>query len=260
MYSARVVNDHAYFHATEPLRIHRQLFATESILPGVGGVLTCRKPDFDVTGRVAWLFISIKNRSFNRAYVNGFIELCEKVGIQGRVCAVDRPYKFNAMAALGLDQLGPQEAAGIDNLSADFQRMVAKAIRGTASSRVQLVQWSDLEHRTPQIYFDELAQAFYDGGAVRDMLYAHVSSVKPVRDDAQFERYAKFFLCEVPVLMHAYYADGATMDIYPGPQPAFLWQIELGEFEAELPNLTALARSGRPMLFLDTHNRRGARQ
>ena len=260
MYSARVVNDSSYDHAEKPLRISNQLYATESILPGMGGVLSTREPDFDVTNRIAWIFISIKNRSFNRAYINGFIDLCEKVGIEGRICAVDAPYEYNAMAELGVETLAPSDAAKIHNLSGDFQRMVAKAIRGKRSERVQLVQWATLEEDTPQAYRDELAHAFYGHTAVRDALFEHVSSVKPVTDDIQFERFAKFFLCEVPVLLHAYYAYGATMDIYPGPQPSFFWQIELGEFANELPKLTALTQSGRPMLFLDTHNRRVAKR
>jgi hypothetical protein len=55
--------------------------------------------------------------------------------------------------------------------------------------------------------------------------------------------------------MHAYYGSGATLDIYPGPQPRFFWQIEMGEFEDELPALTAMTRRARPMLYLDTHDR-----
>lgn len=258
MYSARIVNDHAYFSLRKPDNISDQLYASESILPGLGGVLTAREPDFDVAGRVAWVFISIKNRSFNRAYINQFIDLCDKIGIEGRVCAVDRPYLFNAMAELEVDSLPEPEAAKIDTLSSNFQRMVEKALRGKKSERVKLVQWAELERETPQVYRDELAKAFYGGTRVRQLFYDHVSSVKPISSERQFERFAEFFLCEVPVLLHAYYAYGPTMDIYPGPQPAFFWQIELGEFAQELPELTALTQRGRPMLFLDTHNRRRA--
>jgi len=258
MYSARLINDTAYFSPQSPTSVSDQLHATESIFPGLGGVLTAREPDFDITGRVAWVFISIKNRSFSKVYIRQFIELCEATGIEGRICAVDRPYLFNAMAELGVDSLPDSETAKIMGLSGDFQRMVTKAIRARKSERVKLVQWDDLENATPQIYRDELAQAFHSGGRVRDLFFDHVSSVKPISDERQFERFADFFLCEVPVLLHAYYGAGATMDIYPGPQPAFLWQIELGEFAQELPELTALTGRGRPMLFLDTHNRRSA--
>lgn len=259
MYSARIVNHNVYFSDEKPQTISDRLHARESIFPGFGGVLTAREPDFDVRGRIAWVFISIKNRSFNRDYINRFIHLCETVGIEGRICAVDTPYLYNAMAELGVDMLPEAEAAKIERLSADSQRMAEKAINGKLSKRVKLVQWRDLEAETPQVYRDELTHAFQSGTAVRDMFFEHVSSVKPITDEQQFERFAAFFLCEVPVLMHAYYGRGATMDIYPGPQPAFFWQIELGEFADELPELTALTRHDRPMLFLDTHNRRGDR-
>jgi len=257
MYSARIVNDHAYYSLDKPNPSIDKLHATESIFPGLGGVLTAREADFDIAGRIAWVFISIKNRSFNRAYINQFIDMCEKVGIDGRVCAVDTPYLYNVMAEHGLDHLPEAEAAKIETLSTNFQRMVEKALRGKQSSRVTLVQWPELEAETPQIYKDELASAFHGGSRVRDLFYDHVSSVKPIEDERQFERFAEFFLCEVPVLMHAYYSFGPTMDIYTGPQPAFFWQIEMGEFAEELPELTALTRRCRPMMFLDTHNRRG---
>lgn len=260
MYSARCVNENAYLSLKKPLLISDRLYAQESTVPGVGGVLTAREPDFDIAGRVAWIYISIKNRSFNRPYINQFIDMCETLEIEGRICAVDNPYYFNAMAELGLDSLCEKEAAKIETLSSDFQRMVGKAIRGKLSKRVQLVQWNDLEEQTPQIYKDELAEAFHSGSRVRDLLFDHISTVKPISDDRQFERFANFFLCEVPVLVHGYYANGPTLDIYPGPQAALFWQIELGDFAKELPNLTALTRQGRPSLYLDTHNRRKAIQ
>ena len=56
-----------------------------------------------------------------------------------------------------------------------------------------------------------------------------------------------------------YYGNGPTLDIDPGPQSKFFWQIERGVFAKELPLLTALAQSGRTMLYLDTHDRNGSK-
>ena len=100
-----------------------------------------------------------------------------------------------------------------------------------------------------------MVQAFKGGSRVRDHLRDHVMSVKPIETERDFKRFAEFFLCEVPVLLNTYYCDGATLDIYPGQQPNFFWQIEMGMFEDELPEMTAMTRRGRSMLYLDTHDR-----
>ena len=71
MYSARMVNllsDAAVVAETpeQSRSVNALLPARECVLPGVGGVLTNRAGDFDLQGRDAWIFISIKNRGFNR--------------------------------------------------------------------------------------------------------------------------------------------------------------------------------------------------
>lgn len=258
MYSCRQVNSLAMAQAGQNVIEH--VPACECVLPGIGGVMTNRSGDFGLQGRDAWVFISIKNRGFNRPYIDRFIDLCDEFGLNGHVCPVDDPYRYNAMAELGRDDLPEEEAAKIERLSTDISRMVQKAINGKRTVQVDIVKWRDLERSTPKEYRAELTAAFHGRTRIRDILYTHVSSIKPVGTERDFERFAEFFLCEVPVLMYAYYSNGPTLDIYPGPQPAFFWQIELGRFERELPKLTALTREGRSMLYLDTHDRSGLRK
>ncbi len=263
MYSSRIVNSSFYKVAGKEtgsrFHIDTVLPARECTLPGVGGVLSNRLSDFDLSGREAWMFISIKNRAFDRAYVNRFIEMCEVLGIQGHVCPVDGPYHYNRMAELGRDDLPGEEALKIERLTSDISRMVQKALNGSRTTRVDLVRWCDLEAETPPLYRSELTAAFNAGTAIRDAIFEQVGSVKELKDERTFERFAEFFLCEVPVLMYAYYSKGPTIDVYPGPQPKLLWTIELGLVENELPRLTALTRRGRAMLYLDTHDRRASR-
>jgi hypothetical protein len=263
MYSGRMVNalvDPALQQGNRADTSVTELVpARECTLTGVGGVLTNRAGDFDLEGRDAWIFISIKNRGFNRPYIDRFIDMCDRCDIRGHVCPVDDPYRYNSMAELERDDLPPEEALKIERLSADISRMVQKAINGRRTTRVDIVKWRDLEEDTPKIYREELTAAFHARTKVRDVLHDHVTSVKPVTSERSFERYAKFFLCEVPVLIYSYYGRGPTLDIYPGPQPKFFWQIEMGLFEDELPQLTALTKSTRPMLYLDTHDRTGKR-
>ena len=264
MYSGRMINslaDSASGAASKMgLNVSELVPAQESMLPGIGGVLTNRAGDFDLEGRDAWIFISIKNRGFNRPYIDRFIDMCDRFGLNGHVCPVDDPYRYNSMAELKCDTLPEAEAAKIERLSSDIARMVQKAINGKRTSQVDIVKWRDLEDATPPKYRAELTAAFHDRTRIRDILYDHVNSVKPIDSERDFERYAEFFLCEVPVLMYAYYSNGPTLDIYPGPQPKFFWQIEMGLFAKELPELTALTKGGRSMLYLDTHDRSGGRK
>jgi len=260
MYSARAVNAgvKAYCAPSQSSlsNLGEILPAQEAVLPGFGGVLVNRLGDFALQERQAWIFISIKNRSFNRPYINRFIDMCDQLGLQGHICPVDDPYRYNAMAELQCDHLPDAEAEKIQRLSKDITRMVQKAINGKLTKNVDIVRWCDLEARTPTIYREELTRAFKAGGRIREALRQHIGAVKSFDTERDFERFAEFFLCEVPVLMHTYYNDGPSMDIYPGPQPKFFWEIELGVFESELPELTALTRSGsRSLLYLDTHDR-----
>lgn len=265
MYSARMVYRQGSAATGRPNLPHlpdprEHLPARECAIPGVGGILINRDGDFDLRGRDAWIFISIKNRGFNRPYINKFIDMCDRLDLRGHICPVDDPYRYNAMAELRCDTLPDTEAAKIERLSSDISRMAQKAINGKLSKNVDIVKWRDLEEATPSLYRAELTRAFNDRTAIYDALHAHVSTVKQFDTERDFERYAAFFLCEVPVLLYAYYGQGPTIDIYPGPQPAFFWQIELGHFARELPELTRLTQAGRPMLYLDTHDRSGMRK
>lgn len=264
MYSGRDVNYYAYRPADEHNRNRCHFSATlparECTVPGVGGMLNNRLSDFDLSGRNGWMFISIKNRSFDRAYVKRFIEMCESLGVDGHICPVDMPYHYNRMAELGRDDLPEEEALKIEQLSSDISRMVQKALNGLRTKRVDLVRWRDIEAETPSLYRAELTCAFNARTSIRDAIFEQVSSVKRLENERMFERFAEFFLCEVPVLLHAYYGNGPTFDIYPGPQPKLIWNIELGLFETELPHLTALTRKDRAMLYLDTHDRKASRR
>jgi hypothetical protein len=244
--------------------ITRQL-TTRDIVPAraytlsdVTGTLVNRAGDFELAGRHAWIFISIKNRKFNRPYVDWFIRMCDENGLNGHICRVDDPYKFNRMAELGVDILPEGEAEKIERLSNDIGRMVQKALNGSRTENVDMILWRDVARDTPSKYHDEIRAAFKKDGLVRKALSNHVRSVKDIETQEQLNRFVEFFLNEVPILFHAYYQSGGTLDIYPGSQPDFFWQVEMGVFEDELPLLTALTRQGRTMTYFDTITKPGA--
>jgi hypothetical protein len=221
-------------------------------LTGQQGVLTNLNSNFDLVGRDAWLFISIKNRRFNRIYLNWFIDFCDEVGLSGHICPVDTPYRYNRMAEMGRDYLQEGEEARIVQRSNEIVSMAKKGINGKRSNLVDIVRWAELESATPEVYLNELREAFYSGSRLRDMLFEHIACVKELNSEKTFERYAEFFLSEVPVLMQTYYGQGSVLDVYPGPQAEFLWSLELGEFKDELPELSKLAHSGESLLYFET--------
>lgn len=251
----------AFLNGSEQLKLTTRdiVPACERTLSGVKCTFVNRESDFDLKDREAWIFISIKNRLFNRAYVNWFIQMCEENGLVGHICRVDDPYRYNRMAELGATNLPDDEVEKIERLSGDIGRMVQKALNGSRTTSVDMVRWRDIADETPQELHDELRQAFNSKGKVYTALAQHVSNVKPIESEEQLASYAEFFLCEVPILFHAYYRNKSTLDIYPGSQPEFFWQIEMGDFADELPLLTAISRRSRSMLYLDTISKPGAK-
>ena len=244
--------------AARPLTTRDIVPARRRSLSGVAGTLVSRDGRFELAGREAWIFVSIKNRKFNRQYIDWFIRMCAEHGLQGRICRVDDPYRYNRMAELGIYTLADEEVEKIERLSGDIGRMIQKAINGSRTTCVEMVTWRDLADNTPKAYHAELRHAYEARGLVREALSQHVRRMKPIESEKQLNQFVEFFLAEVPVLIHAYYRAGGSLDIYPGPQPEFFWQIELGLFEAELPLLTERTREGRTMLYFDTAEKPGA--
>ena len=207
---------------------------------------------FDISERCSYLFVSIKNRQFTRNYIDWFIEMSCKAGNEAVICPVDEPYHFNRMAELGIARLPIDEAQRIQKLAADVSRMAQKAINKSMNDRLRLVPWSEFSDRTPSRFKREVQTAFDSEGLFQQTIIDHVASVKGDLDKAVLRAYAEFFLCEIPVLASALYSKRGSLDVYPGDQADLFWQLELGDFEEELPELTAHVQSGEPLLYMNT--------
>ncbi len=209
-------------------------------------------PRFDITERRSFLFISIKNRQFTKNYVNWFAEMSHEIGNEGIICPVDEPYYYNRMAELRTSHLPDSEFERIHKLAADVSRMAQKAINRSGNNRLRLTSWSEFSDQTPQKFKQEVQTAFDCNGPFQRAIIEHVASVKGDLDITALRSYAKFFLCEIPVLAAALYGSQPSLDVYPGDQADLFWQIELGDFEEELPELTTYIRSGEPLLYMNT--------
>ncbi len=203
--------------------------------------------------RLFCLFISIKNRKFTRDYINWFVGVCDRNNYRGLICAVDEPYLYNRMAELGVDILPEDETRKIYRLSKEVTRKAEKVVRGTLSKNVSLSEWAIISHSTPAWMKEETFVAYQQKGAFWAHIRNHISLIKNNVDDASLDRYARFFLCELPVLVYSYYRlESGVVDVYPGPNADIFQMIEQGVFEDELPRMTAYAHSGCPLAYLDT--------
>jgi hypothetical protein len=201
---------------------------------------------------VAWLFVSLKNRQFTRAYMDWFIDFCESENREGVICLVDSPYRFNKMAELAVDQLPPEVESKHSQISREMTRKIQKALNGKKNPSVRFQDWGELEAETPNEFKAEVLNAFQLRGSFYTTITSHVASMKNCEDIKMIDRLSRFFLAELPVLFYAYYRGDQIMDVYPGEQPVFFRQFEEGLFDDELPLCTKFIKNGDPFVYLQT--------
>ncbi len=203
--------------------------------------------------RLLYFFVSLKNQSFTKDLILWFVDLCDTFSATGLICIVDEPYLFNLKAEQGLDRLPKSDISKLKRISWEIKRKAQKAIRTKRSKRVSVVSWQQMSNVTPEWMKTEVTTAFDARGRFYRQVLEQVAlargSHQPVERLAQ---YAGFFLCEVPVLIHAYYSDPrGLVDVYPGDNADVLWRIEMGELQEELPRTTAFALAGSKLVYLN---------
>ena len=204
--------------------------------------------------RPAYLFISLKNRAFTRTFIAWFVDACQTHFSDGQICIVDEPYHFNRQAELGITgRLPAEEVAKLEQLAWEINRKVSKVISFRGNHKVSVIDWHMLSATTPAWMKAEIQAAFERKGDFYEKVLKQVLLMKGnQRPIADLERFAGFFLCELPVLLHVYYSSQVgIVDIYPGNQAQILWQIEAGDFREELPVITRQILAGPKLVYLD---------
>lgn len=233
--------------ANQPIQSHLLELAGRAIL------FQSLSPVLNLSGREILLFISIKNRRFTKQYLRWFTEIVRSLGQNAIISIVDEPYLYNRMADLSLDSLPQDELLRLDKIAEEVTRRAHKAINAAGSDKIQFIPWRSWSDQTPECFKQEVLTAFTRSGPFRDAVIDHVRSVKGNLRMHTLEAYAKFFLCEIPVLVWAYYRpDTMVADVYPGEQAKLFWQIESGEFHKCLPLISQYASVGTPLLYLNT--------
>lgn len=222
-----------------------------STLRGVG-----RLGDF--AQRTAWLMISVKNPAFSNRLVNGFCRLVGEIGFrQGCVTIVDTPYMANIRANQHDAAQAGAEIEKLRRIGVEQLARCQKVLRRHPACNIALRPWAGLEETIPQWIRAEVHDAFHAPGRFRvDVLARTRLAVPPEVPDARLPQFAQFLVEELPVLLALYYLEpGSIVDVYPGENPALLWNIERGLYADELPGITALARASDGLVYLDFRER-----
>ena len=111
----------------------------------------------------------------------------------------------------------------------------------------------ELSRKTPEWMKEEILLAFDRRGILYQQVLRQVVLMKGDRvTEEKLERLAGFFICEIPVLVYAYYSiPTGIVDVYPGDNPDILWQIERGIYQEELPKTTEFALKGKPLVYIN---------
>ncbi len=196
--------------------------------------------------------VSIKNRLFTTALIDGYCRFASECLRVGYVTVVDRPYLRNAVAATN-GQSAERGIDGVRRLSQDRVRQVRRILRRYDSQRLSFISWGDLAAETPPWLSGEVNGAWEARGCLYSDVVAHARDrANGTRDAASLERWAMFLVEETPVLLYAYYLlDGGVVDIYPGSHPPYLWRIERGDYASELPRTSAIASAHRGLVYVN---------
>lgn len=212
--------------------------------------------DAELSRRTGWLMLSVRNPAFTNRLLRGFCEYAQAHLAGACLTVVDSPYMLNIQARrLPADR----ERAEVEKLLriGDENRARCKRVVAAADSgRVRLALWQTLDGEVPEWLRAEIQQAFAAPSAFRRDVLARTRAVIAEADDECLPDYARFLVAELPVLMWLYYgAAEGIVDFYPGPNPDLLWSIERGRYAAELPGVTALARSSPGLVYVDLRER-----
>jgi tRNA-dependent cyclodipeptide synthase len=204
--------------------------------------------------RSGLLAVSVKNPRFSNQLVAAFIAFCKRALRDGEITVVDAPYERNVVAA-GLDDAWMrQERAKLRRIADETRSRIRRQLRAAAATRIRVLDWPDFAGRTPEWLVQEVRRAWERRGSFhREVLAQTCRAIPGLEPGPRAERHAEFLLEELPPLLHHYYsAEAGCVDVYPGAQPALFWRIESGAHAGELPRLSARARSGRGLIYLDT--------
>jgi hypothetical protein len=207
----------------------------------------------DLSSRVGHLMISIKNPRFNRDLIKGFCRFSSRYLQSSYITVVDTPYLHNIQAFCPDPQEAMRKTSNLAKLAQERTRQVEKIIKQFPQASLNFISWKDLSSKVPVWIEHEIKDAFHSGGKFRRALSDECRSIVQNYDLADNKLALEYFLVsEIPTLIYCYYMfHGGIVDFYPGKIGRYLWGIDTGLYEGQVPRISKLARSHQGITYVD---------
>lgn len=199
----------------------------------------------EISGATFLVAVSMRNPSFSNDWL---LEVAKDIGDwNGRalLTLVDLPYLASIQVLSDLNNDLVKQLAIFDRQRSEQAgrlRRMAAAHAGFCT----YVSWGVLAESTPEFLKQEIRDAFTRKGRAYELIILQVRRVfDHSYSDATVERLATFFIQEVPTLLYIYFhIMNGCIDVYPGPQAEFFWELDSGHLSAELPRTSEFVLAG----------------
>jgi hypothetical protein len=120
-------------------------------------------------------------------------------------------------------------------------------------ARSHTFRWNAAERLVPEKLRAEIHSAFLLERRVYSVLLDQIRvNVADMENIEELKQASVFLLNEIPVLLFIYYIlIPDVIDVYPGPQAEFFWELERGKFSEEMPISTELAFRSEGLIYAD---------
>lgn len=193
-----------------------------------------------------FLAVSLKNKSFSSRWLEAAFQDFGAFDANVTVTLVDVPYFENARNSFQGEIL-KREILKLEAIKQENESRILSLIpKFPCKSR--FIAWELLEQQTDSRIKNELNSAYSKKGKVYDLLRGQTQKV--VRNNMCFPSHDSFLLSEIPVLIDIYYNKFTdSIDVYPGEQFSFFWELESGKLKDELPLMTAMALDSKGHIY-----------
>ncbi len=194
--------------------------------------------------------VSLRNPRFSNRWLRAVIDDALEIGEKVRICLVDTPYFERVTYGSQETSLQVQKLTSLYKETSQKEQQISNVLSSYPSQSVDVFRWRDVERVVPVTLFDELHAAFVQRQRIYDFLCEQVRIGTKLETVPEIEEASIFLLREVPVLAFLYYSlFPGTIDVYPGDQADFFWQLEAGLLEQEAPLMTRLAQGAPPSVY-----------
>jgi hypothetical protein len=204
----------------------------------------CPVSVLEVSGSHFLIAVSMRNPSFSNEWLEEVLTCAKSWGCKVLLTLVDLPY-LASIDVFSSGQPARQRALRIYERQCQEQATRLTRICDRYDETCDYLSWSTLVSLTPNSLFREVDAAFDARRKVYSLVMSQVAKVFPnVTEIPQLERLSHFLLREIPVLILLYYSlKPGAVDVYPGEQAKFFWELDLGHLANEMPISSELAAS-----------------